>query len=228
MIRTDSSPLQVVVSHAEPLLAAGLVATLRQEPELRVTAQQQDSLPEGSDVQDRVVITDYENGLRVAAAARMGRSRTRVLVMTMLDRERDVHVALDTGVHGILRPDCSIEELRYSVHSVGRGFHYLYPEVARRLAASVTHESMTTRETEVLQLLAQGQCNKVIAQRLDVTLGTVKSHMRNILAKLNASNRTAAVRIASQRGLVRDERNEPLDQERPGATAVASPDWIAN
>jgi DNA-binding NarL/FixJ family response regulator len=200
MSRNDLSPLHVVVSHAEPLLAAGIVATLLQEPGFCVATQGEEALLDES--QDRIVITDYENGLRFAAAARQGRSRTRVLVTTALDRERDVRVALETGVHGYLLSDCSIDELCRSIRSLGSGSRYLCPEVAQRLADSLTREPMTARETQVLELLATGLCNKNIARHLDVAVGTVKTHVNAILTKLDASNRTEAASIASLRGLV--------------------------
>jgi DNA-binding NarL/FixJ family response regulator len=202
MHRAAPCTLHIVVSHAEPLLAAGLVATLLHEPDFCVATQGEEALPAESVAQDRIVITDYETGLRLAAEARRDRSRTRVLVTTTHDGERDVRVALETGVHGYLLSDCSLEELRQGIRLVRSGSRYLCPEIARRLADSVTREHMTAREDDVLQLLARGLCNKDIARLLDVSVGTVKCHMRNIMDKLDASNRTEAVTIASQRGLV--------------------------
>ncbi len=209
MHSNHSSPLHVIVSHAEPLLAAGLVASLGHEPDFCVATQQDDVLFDESAAHDRIVITDYEKGLRLAAAAaQQGRSRTRVLVTTTLDRERDVRVALESGVHGYLLSDCSIDELRLSIRSLGSGSRYLCPEVARRLADSLMREPMTARESDVLQLLAKGLCNKDIARYLGLAVGTVKSHVKAIMDKLEAGNRTEAVRIATLRGLVASERKE--------------------
>ena len=85
---------------------------------------------------------------------------------------------------------------------LGRGLRYLGLEVSQRMADSLTRETLTARESEVLRLLAAGLCNKSIASRLLIGVGTVKAHVRGIMGKLGASSRTQVVTIAAQRGLV--------------------------
>ena len=196
--------LNVLVMHAEPLLAVGLAAALHQQSDLEVfTADPAGPPPAIIDV----VITDHAAALRLAAQARchaLDRSLAgaRVLVVTTADGEHDVRQALEIGVHGYLLLGCSIEELLAGVRTLGRGARYLCLAVAQRMAESLTREALTAREAEVLRLVARGQCNKAIARELEIALGTVKAHVKAIMAKLDASCRTQAASIAARRGLV--------------------------
>ena len=105
-------------------------------------------------------------------------------------------------MHGYLLQGCSIEELATGVSVLASGGRYSCLEVAQRIADSLTHEHLTPRETDVLGLLALGQSNKSIARQLDITVGTVKGHLRTIFNKLQAASRTEAVGIATRRGLI--------------------------
>lgn len=201
----DTAPrLNVLVIHAEPLLAVGLVAALRTQADIDVVA---DSAARSPATAFDVVVTDHACALRLAAQARChALDRTlagaRMLVVTMSDREHDVRLALESGVHGYLLIGGPIEELLAGVRSVGRGGRYLSMAVAQRMAESLSREALTTREAEVLRLVARGQCNKAIARELEIALGTVKAHVKAIMAKLDASCRTQAASIAARRGLV--------------------------
>ena len=183
--------VRVLVDHADPLVSAGLLAMLGREPEFDVR---------GSAVGEpvEVVVTDYAGGVRRAARG------PRVLIVTPNDREHEIRIALESGVHGYLLLGRPVDELTEAVHTLGRGLRYLGLEVSQRMADSLTREQLTGRETQVLRLLARGLCNKSIAQQLDIGLGTVKAHVRGILAKLEASSRTEVVSIAVQRGLIEE------------------------
>jgi DNA-binding NarL/FixJ family response regulator len=196
----DHNRLDILVMHAEPLVAVGLAAALRQQVGFGVHVDGVDDIGIGIDV----VITDYQSGLKLA---RSGLNRpaplkgARVLVMTTNDREHDVRLALEAGVHGYLLLGCAIDELAASVRTLGAGSRYLCMAVAQRMADSLTRESLTAREAEVLHLLVRGHCNKMIGRQLEIAVGTVKAHVKAIMGKLGASSRTQAASIAAQRGL---------------------------
>ena len=198
----DHHPINVLVMHAEPLIAVGLAAALRQSPGFSVHVQGGDDPPaEAIDV----VVTDYRDGVRLACAngsRAQSLKAARVLVMTTYDREHEVRLALEAGVHGYLLLGCPIPELIDSVSALGRGSRYLCLAVAQRMAESLTREALTPRETDVLKLLARGQCNKSIAKQLAIAVGTVKVHVKAIMGKLDASSRTQAASVAAQRGLI--------------------------
>lgn len=199
--------LNVLVAHAEPLIAMGLATALRQQPDIDVSLEGEAlSLDRGGDAID-VVISDYQGGLRLVAemsghASRHALAGARVLVVAMSDQEHKVRTAIEGGVYGYLLVRGPIEELARGVHAVARGSHYLCIEASQRMAESMTRQTLTLREGDVLHLLARGQCNKSIARELEVSVATVKAHVRSVMAKLDASSRTQAAGIAAQRGLV--------------------------
>jgi two-component system NarL family response regulator len=125
-------------------------------------------------------------------------------VLTSNDREADIRRAIEAGVQGYLLLGGTLDELVAGVTAVAKGMRYLCRSVAERMADSLTRTPLTSRETEVLQLVARGESNKEIARRLRIELGTVKSHMSAIMTKLNASSRTHAAGIAATRGLVQE------------------------
>lgn len=193
---------RILVAHPEPLFAIGVAAALRQQSEFEVLPSA-GGLALPSECEADIVVTDYEGGLSlVGDAAWRGLMRCRVLVMTPFDREHDVRAAMEAGVHGYLLLSCSLEELARAASTLARGDRYLSLEVAQKMADSLTRDALTARETDVLQLLALGHCNKSIARDLAITVGTVKGHLRAIFGKLQASSRTEAVGIAARRGLI--------------------------
>lgn len=208
----------VWIAHADPLLALGLGAVLGALPGLDVRrATGADGEP---DVAVHVLLTDYAGALRHLAGLRChavprALAGARVLVAGASDREHDVRRALEAGVHGYLPLGCGVDELAAAVQALGRGGRYLSMTVAQRMAESLTHEALTARETEVLTLIVRGRCNKTIARELAIAVGTVKAHVKAIMAKLDATSRTHAASIAARRGLV----------ETPADEADAAADW---
>jgi DNA-binding NarL/FixJ family response regulator len=161
-----------------------------------------------------VLVTDYQLGLQFAGELALRPRQAvqpalRILVMTGRDREHEVRFALEQGVHGYLPVGCTLQELSAAVLALGRGSRYLSVTAATRMADSLGRESLTQREAEVLGLLACGECNKSIARRLDIAIGTVKAHVKSIMDKLDADSRTQAVSIANERGLVEVARASP-------------------
>lgn len=216
----------VWIAHADPLLAVGLAAVLRAQPDLDVRlAAGADAEP---DAAVQVLLTDFQGGLRHLAGLRChavprNLAGARVLVAGASDREHDVRRALEAGVHGYLPVGCAIDELAAGVRTLGRGSRYLSQTVAQRMAESLTHEALTARETEVLGLIVRGRCNKAIARELAIAVGTVKAHVKGIMAKLDASSRTHAASIAARRGLVDTPADEFADEMPPAWGAPAQP-----
>ncbi|MET0350140.1 MAG: response regulator transcription factor [Rhizobacter sp.] len=209
----------VHVDYAEPLVAFGLVAALQASDGLHVI----DAGTSPAMVAD-VVVTDLAGGLALRAGPRRGprgAGPTRVVVVAAHDREHDVRLALESGVQGYVLLGCEIEELTTAVRTVARGNRHLCMSVAQRIADSLTRDALTARESEVLRFVARGDCNKTIARHLAISLGTVKTHMKAILCKLDADSRTHAVTIASRRGLVDPERADlPLHLVPPSELAA--------
>lgn len=197
----------LLVMHPDPILCAGLVAALRQHAAFEVFVHGVDHLGAGGPQVD-VVIADYATAMRltdVRARHQLGiQGEARVLALTPNDREADIRRAIEAGVYGYLLVGGALDELLAGVQAVANGLRYMGASVAQRMADSLTRVSLTSREVEVLRLVAAGQPNKAIARELSIELGTVKSHVSAIMTKLGASSRTQAAHIASSRGLVHD------------------------
>lgn len=203
---------RILVMHGENLIDAGLTATLGRYPHIELVGPC-DAQPFASLVHwliaERVdvVMTDYDRGRSLAAALRRADAGSRtdgphLVVVTSRATRPEIRTALDEGVAGFLTSTSPASEIVDAVSNVQRGGRHIGKLLARGLLDDALDQQLTPRETEVLGLAAQGLVNKVIAARLQVELGTVKCHMRAILEKLHAGNRTEAVVIAHKRGLL--------------------------
>lgn len=201
-----ATPIAVAVAHRDPLVQAGLRATLMSENDFAVSI-----LPTGGPslrVQADVVVADYDTALEwfsspSASSAPYGPSArvAKVMVVSHRDRETEIRTALDLGVRGYLLLGCAVEEMVMGVRALSRGQLHLDRSAALRVAESLGRQVLTSRESEVLERIVEGKVNKTIGNELGITVGTVKAHVKAILAKLGARTRTEAAAIARRRGL---------------------------
>jgi DNA-binding NarL/FixJ family response regulator len=207
--------VNVLVIHRDPVVAAGIESVLCAHSDLCVRPSSASSrerpASDPSEGRDTVVVADYQSGIdfliaRKASGGRREAGTTRVLVISLSDREGEVRCALNEGAHGYVLQSCTLEELVDGVRMLGRGGRYLSVAASQRIVESLGREALTHREAQVLELLASGCCNKTIARDLGIALGTVKAHVKGVLEKLDASTRTQAVVVAGQRGLVNKHR----------------------
>jgi two-component system NarL family response regulator len=195
--------VSVQIAHTDPIVSAGVAALLGAHSDVQI------SIGDQADV----IILDHRSGLehmRQCANAHHSDNQPRVLIVTQMEREWEVRTAMMAGVHGYLLQNADPEQLITAVRTLSRGMRYLSAELSRCVADSFTRIGLTSRETDVLQLLAQGQCNKSIARELGIGVGTVKTHVKGLFDKLGATARTHAVVLATRRGLVGDSYlNQP-------------------
>ncbi|MDM0115973.1 response regulator transcription factor [Variovorax sp. J22R133] len=226
-------PWTLLVTHPDPLLRAGLVAALRQHAAFEVFVDGVDAeAPDRTRID--VVITDYDDAMALARSLHPARDRrvsARILVLTTIDREADIRRAIEAGVHGYIVLGGPLDELIDGLTTVAHGLRYVSRSVAQRMADSLGHTSLTSREMEVLSLVAGGESNKAIARDLEIKTGTVKSHMTAIMTKLGARSRTQAASIAATRGLVgQRDTLRPMTTQRPagvlGACMSLSPELL--
>ncbi len=155
------------------------------------------------------MVYGYSQGVALAETFAGRSSRTmgpKVVVIAGIDREWEIRSALERGVRGYLLVGCSLEELVEGVRVVHRGARYLSPQVATRLAESISLEPLTSREEEVLRLVVEGLCNKAVARQLGIAVGTVKSHLKSAFDKLRVESRTQAIAMVDRRGLLSQQR----------------------
>ena len=128
--------------------------------------------------------------------------QAKIIALTSFDGDQDIYRALDAGVRGYLLKESVHTEVLVAIRSVYAGKQLISQDASERLSTFSHNESFTPKEVEVLALVAQGLSNKEIASQLGKAAGTVKIHVQNILEKLGASDRTHAVTIAAQRGII--------------------------
>ena len=203
--------VRVVVVDDHPVVRAGLVGLLSGEPDLEVVGE----AGEGSAALDVVAETGPDvvlMDLRMpvtdgATATGMLSERfpaVRVLVLTTYESDTDILRAVEAGAAGYLLKDTPREDLIEAVRGVARGETVLAPSVARRLVAQVRQadQRLTPRELEVLAGVARGGSNARIGAELFITEATVKTHLLRIFAKLGVDDRTRAVTVALERGVL--------------------------
>ena len=213
----------VLALHPEPLVRVGIAAALRRHGGFNVFEEKLD--PErwnGSGLD--VVVADYHQAMRLADAAKQdgdgSHAPAKILVLTSNNRPADIRRALDAGVHGYVLLGGPLSELIEAVTAGARGSRYLGRSVAQCMVESSDSAALTSREVDVLRLVAEGEPNKSIARRLQIEVVTVKSHLRGILGKLNATSRTHAAAIAFTRGIVAESPPIPIPAGPPRAAAA--------
>ncbi|MBA5637894.1 response regulator transcription factor [Duganella sp. LX20W] len=190
--------IDVLIDHEDAIVRAGLAALLQDCPGMAVRMEGAGPRRDGP---PQVLITDYHRGvahMRATGAA----AGPRVLIVSGFDREWHVHTAMTAGVHGYLLQSAGAGQVEAAVRALQQGLRYLSPELGRCVADSLGRVGLTNRESDVLQLMAQGRCNKSIARELGIGVGTVKTHVKGLFDKLGATARTHAVVLAARRGLV--------------------------
>jgi DNA-binding NarL/FixJ family response regulator len=214
---TQSSRIKVHIAHGDPLVAAGLAVSLQRQPEFEAYVWPAGNLSSATAShlpRPDVVVADYDSGMRLITSA--AANGYRVVILTHSDGEARIRDALEQGARGYLLLGCSLKDLFDGLRSVRAGGLAIGPQVASRVAEWMTHRALTPREGDILRQLMLGRSNKHIAIALNVAIGTVKTHVKSILDKLDAASRTQAAAIAQRRGIVQEERESP-----PSAPAVA-------
>jgi DNA-binding NarL/FixJ family response regulator len=142
------------------------------------------------------------SGVEAIAAIRSEFPGARIIVLTTYAGDVQAAAALKAGASGYLLKSLVRKELVDTIRIVHAGKRRVPPEIATDIAEHVADDSLTEREVDVLRGVAQGKSNKLIAVELNISEGTVKTHMKSILPKLDASDRTHAVMIALRRGIL--------------------------
>ncbi|MDF2377047.1 MAG: response regulator transcription factor [Verrucomicrobiales bacterium] len=202
---TDSTKqLRLLLVDDHLLVRRGLASLLDDEKDLTVVAEAgsgEEAIALATEHRPDVIILDLRlrdmSGIEVAAELK----GHRILMLSSFMQEEDVRRAFEAGILGYLSKDKNSDELLNAIRAVGDGQQYLPPEISLLLAKSEWSAHLTDRELEILQWIARGRANKQIGEELSLSENTVKNHVKSILSKLNAKDRTHAVTEALKRGL---------------------------
>jgi two-component system, NarL family, response regulator len=185
--KTATNQIRVIIADDHPVVLAGLAAMLRSQKDIKVVAEATDGV-EVCELYDQlapdVLMLDLrmpkKDGLQVVTElmSRSGVPKPRIIVMTTYESEEDVRRALRAGAKGYLVKGADAQQIRQAVRKVAQGEALFPPEIASKLAASMTHPELSERELQVLQYIANGRSNKEIGTILYISENTVKGHVK--------------------------------------------------
>ena len=208
----DQDRIRVIVVDDHTLMREGVTAVIARQADMIVVGEAvngEDAIALVESEQPDVLLLDLRmpklNGVAVIERLCPKCPGLAIVVLSIYDTDDDIIRALRAGAKAYLLKDTPPGELADCVRAVHGGRNYVSAAIGAKLAAQATQTSLTFRELDVIKLIARGCLNKEIADRLDITEGTVKSHTSALFSKLGVSNRTEAVREAVRRGRVRLE-----------------------
>lgn len=206
---TNPSPIRILLADDHPLLRDGVAGLVADQPDMELVGEASN----GRDATDQfrkhrpdITLLDLQmpemNGIDAIIAIRGEFPEARIVVLTTYTGDTQILRALKAGAQAYLLKSMLRRELLETIRAVHKGQRRIPPEVAAQLAEHAADDTLTSREIEVLRLIAAGRANKLVAGDLSITEETVKGHVKNILSKLGASDRTHAVTIALKRGII--------------------------
>jgi len=201
--------IKILTIDDHPLYCDGIAAVIKAQPDMELVGEAytgRKALEAFREHRPDITLLDLKlhdsNGLDVLTAIRTDFADARVIILTMFDGDVEIRRALKAGAASYLLKGMSAENLIKTIRRVHSGEKYIPPEIADNLAEYFGNEMLTPRETDVVQLIYAGNRNRDIAEELFISEGTVKIHIKNIMEKLGAADRTEAVSIALRRGII--------------------------
>ena len=204
-----STPIRIMVVDDHPLLREGVAALIETEPDLQlvaVAADGREAIEQFRATRPDVTLMDLQmpnmSGIDAVISIRNEWPDARIIVLTTYAGDALAMRALKAGAQAYVLKGMVRKELLETIRAVNQGEKRIQPDVAIQIASHTAQASLSARELEVLELIAAGHSNKAIGSRLSINEETVKGHVKNILAKLGARDRTHAATMAFRRGIL--------------------------
>ena len=205
----EVTKIRILVADDHFVVRMGLTALVNTEPDLEVVGEAVDGAQAVAAFDKHkpdLVLMDLrmpvKDGIRATTEIKAKYPNARVLMLTTFDGDTDIHRAMEAGAQGYVLKNTTGDKLIPALRAVAAGQKWIPKEIATRLASRNLFEDLTPRELQVLEQMAKGLANKEIADVLKITGHTVKDHLKSILGKLHVADRTEAVTVALQRGII--------------------------
>jgi DNA-binding NarL/FixJ family response regulator len=202
-------PIRVLVADDHIVVRLGLVTLINNQPDMQVVAEAangQEVIDLAREHKPHVILMDLRmpglSGDQTIAAVCAENTGARVIVLTIHKGDEAAYQALRAGARGYLIKDTPTKEIVAAIRDVHAGKQRIEPAIAEQVAQRIGKAGLSVREIDVLKLIAHGLSNKEVANELGVTEATAKKHMTSVLTKLGAKDRTHAVRIGLERGII--------------------------
>ena len=204
-----STPIRIFSVDDHPLLREGIAALVNSQPDMVIVGEAAtgaEALPLFKQLQPDVTLLDLRlpdtSGIDILIAIRTEFPDARIIMLTTFEGDVEIHRALQAGARGYLLKNIPPSELLDVIRQVHSGKKRIPPAIASQLAEHMSDEELTEREVEVLRAVAGGNKNRDIANKLFISEETVKVHIKHIMEKLGAADRTQAVTIGVRRGII--------------------------
>jgi DNA-binding NarL/FixJ family response regulator len=208
--RDVSERIRVLIVDDHSLVRRGLAAIINMEEDTEVVGEAADgeeAIRQWREIRPDIILMDLRmpnmDGVAAIRGIRAEDPDSGIIVLTTYDHDDDIYAGLRAGAKAYLLKDAQPEELFRCIRAVHAGNAYLQPKLAVKLAQRAQEEPLTEREEQSLKLLAEGLSNRAIGQALHISESTVKSHLKSLFVKLDATSRAEAIALAARRGLVK-------------------------
>ncbi|MBX3289961.1 MAG: response regulator transcription factor [Acidobacteria bacterium] len=205
----SSREIRIMCVDDHPLMHKGISALIEGQPDMAIVgavSRAGDALASFREKMPDITLMDLRlpdgNGIDTMTAILKEYPEARIIILTMFEGDAEIGRALRSGARGYILKNMPPEDLLHVIRSVHSGKKRIHPVIAANLADHFGEENLTPRETEVLQLISEGNSNREVGKKLFISEETVKGHVKNILGKLGANDRTQAVSIAVRRGII--------------------------
>jgi DNA-binding NarL/FixJ family response regulator len=212
MAELRCTPIRILIVDDHPVVVAGLTSMLGTQAGMEVlgsASSGEEALDFLRSKQVDLMLLDLRmpgmNGVDLLNALNRAKIQVRAIILTSYETDEDIYRAVQAGAQGYLLKDAPQADMVEAIRAVHNGRRFFPRHIAQRLAERMMRSDLTSRELEVLQMLARGLTNKEIGRALEISGNTVRNHVNNIIEKLDVSDRTEAATTAIHRGLIEAE-----------------------
>lgn len=209
MLKHENKRIRILIVDDHPVVRAGLSSMLATQPGIDVVG----SASSGEEALEMVrrdmpdlLLLDLRmpgmSGIDTLLALKAMKASARVIILTSFEMDENIYRAVQAGALGYLLKDTSQSQMLEAINTVHSGRRYIPSQIAARLAERMMRSNLTAREMEILEMLAKGLTNKQIGTALSISDNTVRNHVNSIMEKMEVSDRTEAVAVAIQQGIL--------------------------